>query len=231
MTEVEVLPPEVHQKVNALETLDAEAQARAVTAMLSHSRTGLLAAVAAQDLPLIVEFKAKASAIHEISKQLRLGKDMQADAAEFLRRAERGLGVAIREGQANGTVAKRGDIGGNRSTPVPDLVKTTGLATKGELHGRGGEKHTGIYAMTDGGVRRVTSHGLRPAALSPSGRALAPAAHVPSTPPPSPRRFSCPHFAHTLPKTPGISLPCRGISRKHQCWSKPKTAGPRYRDG
>lgn len=53
-----------------------------------------------------VEYKQKAHAITEISKQLRLGKELQLDAAEFLRRAERGLGVAIRDGQDNGTVRK-----------------------------------------------------------------------------------------------------------------------------
>lgn len=149
-----VLPPSVDDKVKALSTLDGESQARAVTALLSHSRTGLLAAIASQDLKGIVEFKAKASAIQEMSKQLRLGKEMQLDAAEFVRRAERGLGVGIREGQENGTVAKSGDIGGippgARSRTVVDLLKPSELAQKHELHGRGGESRTGIYAMTDG---------------------------------------------------------------------------------
>lgn len=57
----EILPPNVDAKVSALERLDPESQARAVTAMLSHARTGLLAAIAAQDLHGIVEFKAKAA--------------------------------------------------------------------------------------------------------------------------------------------------------------------------
>lgn len=101
---VEVLPPDVETKVGALRTLDGAAQAAAVTAMLSHSRTGLLAAIAAHDLPQIVEWKAKGAAIQEIAKQVRLGKELRLDADEFVRRAERGLGVAIREGQAAGTV-------------------------------------------------------------------------------------------------------------------------------
>ncbi|MFD6518153.1 hypothetical protein [Rhodococcus sp. NPDC060176] len=110
-----VLPPSVDDKVKALSTLDGESQARAVTALLSHSRTGLLAAIASQDLKGIVEFKAKASAIQEMSKQLRLGKELQLDAAEFVRRAERGLGVGIREGQANGTIETPEEAASRRS--------------------------------------------------------------------------------------------------------------------
>lgn len=147
---VELLPPDVETKVVALRSLPAESQASAVTAMLAHSKAGLLTAIAAQDLPSLKEWKAKAGAIQEMAKQLQLGKDMQLDAAEFVRRAERGVGVAIREGQQAGTVAKRGDIGGGRSTPVPDLVRPSELATKSELHGRGDEQATGIYGMTDG---------------------------------------------------------------------------------
>lgn len=78
------------------------------------------------------------------------------NAAEFVRRAERGLGVAIREGQESGTVAKRGDIGamgrdGTRgglpgSRRGLDLIRPTDLAKSDELSG----SRPGIYAMTDG---------------------------------------------------------------------------------
>lgn len=145
-----ILPPTVSDKVKALSTLDGESQARAVTVLLSQSRTGLLAAIAAQDLNGIVEFKAKASAIQEMSKQLRLGKEMELDAAEFVRRAERGLGVGIREGQANGTIETTSE-GRQRGPHVRDgddllgdakKVKPTDLATADELA-------RGIYPMTD----------------------------------------------------------------------------------
>ncbi|UVG34671.1 hypothetical protein SEA_RITA_48 [Mycobacterium phage Rita] len=105
---VDVLPPDVQTKVSALQHLDGAAQATAITAILSHSRTGLLAAIAAHDLPQIVEFKKKAVAIQEIAKQVRMGKEFQLDAAEFVRRAERGLGVAIREGQERGEIRTSG---------------------------------------------------------------------------------------------------------------------------
>lgn len=119
-------------KVGALRRLDGSAQATAVTAMLSHSRTGLLAAIAAQDLPQIVEWKQKAAAIQEIAKQVRLGKDLQLDAAEFLRRAERGLGVAIRVGQERGEILATGKknffaggIHGALKTQLNEVIKPT----------------------------------------------------------------------------------------------------------
>lgn len=154
---VELLPPDVDTKVNALRTLDGESQSRAVTAMLSHSRTGLLAAIAAQDLPQIAEFKAKGGAIHEVAKQLRLGKEMQFDAAEFLRRAERGLGVAIRAGQADGTVETKTEASARGSAARDGVLdkltikpKPTDFAKSNELSGNISHRDYGIYGMTDG---------------------------------------------------------------------------------
>jgi hypothetical protein len=111
---VEVLPPDVDTKVAALQPRDSTVQLANVTAMLSHARTGLLAAIAAQDIRGIVDWKAKASAIHEVAKQLQLGKDIQLDVAEFVRRAERGLGIAIREGQARGEIATKSSAARDR---------------------------------------------------------------------------------------------------------------------
>lgn len=160
--DVAVLPPDVQSRVDELRPLDGAAQAVRVTAMLSHARTGLLVAIAAQDLPQIVEWKQKASAIQEIAKQVRMGKEFQLDAAEFVRRAERGLGVAIRQGQADGTVETKSDASrrgtvvremnqGRRHSSDEDLldgkVRPTDLASVGELQGARGD---GIYAMTDG---------------------------------------------------------------------------------
>ncbi|MFC9768369.1 hypothetical protein [Rhodococcus jostii] len=152
---VDVLPPSVSDKVAALSVLDGQSQARAVTALLSHSRTGLLAAIAAQDLPGIVEFKAKAAGIHEIAKQLRLAKDMQADAAEFVRRAERGVGVGIREGQANGDIRKRGETEsranqhGSAKQRQNKKSSPTDYASASELNGNSSRDGNGIYDMTD----------------------------------------------------------------------------------
>ncbi|MBE5507108.1 hypothetical protein [Mycobacteroides abscessus] len=150
---IDTLPSEVESKVVALRSLDGDSQAAAVTVMLSHSRTGLLAAIAAQELPRIMEWKAKASAVSEVAKQLRLGKDIQQEAEEFVRRAERGLGVAIRDGQASGAVETCNE-GKARGSLVRDQVvtydkvkpKPTDFASKRELT----NTHGGIYDLADG---------------------------------------------------------------------------------
>lgn len=149
----EILPPDVESKVTALRTLGGESQARSVTVMLNHARTGLLTAIAAQDLPGIVEYKQKAHAITEISKQLRVGKELQLDAAEFLRRAERGLGVAIREGQARGDIRNQGETTRFESDVVDQDNKKsspTDFAKRTELSGNEANGRMGIYHLTDG---------------------------------------------------------------------------------
>jgi len=139
----------VEAQLDWLRPLSPEQQMRGVTTLLSNTRTGLLAAIAAHDLPGIVEGKARANGIQEIAKQLRLSREIQDDATEFVRRAERGLGVAIREGQARGEIQCRTD---NRHTlrdgdttsykPSPsDFADKSELSVSGNL---------GIYAMTDG---------------------------------------------------------------------------------
>ncbi|MDQ5976020.1 MAG: hypothetical protein QG661_3229 [Actinomycetota bacterium] len=149
---VDVLPPDIETKVGALRTLDGAAQAAAVTAMLSHSRTGLLAAIAAQDLPQIVEWKAKGAAIQEIAKQVRLGKELRLDADEFVRRAERGLGVAVRGGQQRGDVLRQGQradhIQAQQENRDTVISRPTDYASPHELSGE--PNGFGIYGMTDG---------------------------------------------------------------------------------
>lgn len=57
----------------------------------------------------IVELKSQAEAIRIYTMQKQLGKDAELSAAEIVRRAERGIGVAIRRGQAEGNIAKQGE--------------------------------------------------------------------------------------------------------------------------
>lgn len=158
-SEVAVLPPDVTTKVSALSTLDGESQVRAVTVMLSASRTGLLAAIAAQDLPGIVEYKARSKAIQEISKQLQLGKDMQRDAAEFVRRAERGVGVGIRNGQEGGTIKTRSDNKATELVGDDNKHSPTDFATRHELT----STHGGIYDLTDGVTDEMFEESLKEA--------------------------------------------------------------------
>lgn len=104
---VVILPPSKEEKLRELAPLSPEQQVEHVTEMLVSSNAGLLVAIAAQDLPGIVRAKQQAATIQEIAKQVRIGKDMQLHAAEFCRRAERGLADAVVEGQEGGTVATK----------------------------------------------------------------------------------------------------------------------------
>ena len=65
----------------------------------------------------IAEIKSQAEAVRVYTAQKQLGKDAQLAAAEIVRRAERGIGVAIRRGQQDGEIAKRGDRGGRGASP------------------------------------------------------------------------------------------------------------------
>lgn len=152
---LDVLPPSREEKLAAMSRMTPEQQVDHVTELLVHSHAGLLVAIAAQDLPGIAEAKQKAATIQEIAKQLRMGKDMQLHAAEFVRRAERGLGVAIREGQDRGEILVRGEVrnrqnqytSGEQGQALISKPSPTDFAKGDELHSSRGH---GIYDMTDG---------------------------------------------------------------------------------
>lgn len=144
---LDVLPPPIEEKVSAMQRWTPDQQVDHVTELLVQSNVSLLVAIAAQDLPGIVEVKAKAAGIEKIAKQLHISKEMQSHAAEFVRRAERGLGVAIREGQGRGEILRKGQRA-DQVDPLNCPARPTDYATEDELQNRaaGG----GIYAMTDG---------------------------------------------------------------------------------
>ncbi|QOP65011.1 hypothetical protein I5H38_gp49 [Mycobacterium phage Firehouse51] len=153
---LDVLPPSRDEKLAAMSRMTPEQQVDHVTELLVHSHAGLLVAIAAQDLPGIAEAKRKAATIQEIVKQLRMGKDMRLHADEFVRRAERGLGVAIREGQERGdvrTIGERAHANNQYGAAANQSLESSkpgprDFATPAELGGANGSE--GIYAMTDG---------------------------------------------------------------------------------
>ena len=99
-----------------------------------------LAQATTTDLPEVVENKRRAEAIRSYMAQKELGKDAELAAAEIVRRAERRMGVLIREGQEAGDISTARS--GARSAPhFPEE-----FATHSELSSSRG----GIYAMTDG---------------------------------------------------------------------------------
>jgi hypothetical protein len=100
----------------------------------------------------IAEIKSQAEAVRVYITQKQLGKDAQLAAAEIVRRAERGIGVAIRRGQQTGQIAKRGERGGHGAAGVYG-------GNRGARHGehlgssssffRHDAERADAYAMTD----------------------------------------------------------------------------------
>lgn len=100
------------------------------------------------DIGQIAEVKSQAEAIRVYTMQKQLGKDAELSAAEVVRRAERGIGVAIRRGQEAGEI--RGPHQGRRVNQHggTELIRSpTEFASTGELSGSGST--AGIYGMTD----------------------------------------------------------------------------------
>ena len=104
--------------VALLDSLPREQQELAVTLMLDQSKQWLDRAMQATNPARAVsDFKAFIATVSEASKQKKLSEGIQLDATEMVRRAERALGVAIREGQEAGTIARRGQGGGTQFPP------------------------------------------------------------------------------------------------------------------
>jgi hypothetical protein len=105
------------------------------------------------EIEQIAEIKSQAEAVRVYTTQKQLGKDAQLAAAEIVRRAERGLGTAIRRGQENGEIAKRGDRGGRGASGVyganPGDRRGDHLGSAGSFF-RHGDERADSYAMTDG---------------------------------------------------------------------------------
>jgi hypothetical protein len=114
-----------------------------------HAKAWLCKALESGEIAQIAELKSRAEALRVYTAQKQLGRDAQLAATEIVRRAERGIGLAIRQGQEEGSIIRHGGTrgskhDGNEFEPRP----VTDFATYDELNGNGST--TGIYAMTDG---------------------------------------------------------------------------------
>jgi hypothetical protein len=122
-----------------------------VVAACERAKAWLAEALEHGQIEQIAEVKSQAEAVRVYTAQKQLGKDAQLAAAEIVRRAERGIGVAIRRGQAAGQIRRPGQGGGQPPRAVrPRDDKTMSspadFASHGELLGNG----AGIYHLTDG---------------------------------------------------------------------------------
>lgn len=137
--------------LTALDTLPKEHQEFAVTQMLDQSRQWLDRAIEATNPAREVsEFKAFVATVAEAARQKKLSEDIQLDALEMVRRSDRALGVAIRQGQFAGEIVRNGQIGGTgRSEPGTRSSAPDDLASPTEFFTNSQER-TETYALTDG---------------------------------------------------------------------------------
>ncbi len=136
----------------AIATLDREITERAadpgefVMAACERAKAWLAEILADGSIEQILEMKSQAEAIRVYTVQKNLGKGAELAAAEIVRRAERGIGLAIRRGQEEGTIRKTGSSTRDQVGHV-DLVSPTGLVSRNELYGSG--KGPGLLDVAD----------------------------------------------------------------------------------
>ena len=112
----------------------------AVTGYLQQARDWLATAVEQTGPEQIAAAKAEIATAAEATKQLGLSKEIQLDAQEMVRRAEYALGKAIRKGQAEGEIAKRGQTSS-------DLKSPQDFGSRGEMYGANGAD--GLLGLAD----------------------------------------------------------------------------------
>jgi hypothetical protein len=121
-----------------------------VVAACERAKAWLREALEHGEIGQIAEARSQAEAVRVYTMQRQLGHDAQLAAAEIVRRAERGIGVAIRRGQAAGEIRGRGGHGGRGGGNGADnTISRPGpadYASITELRGNG----AGIYHLTDG---------------------------------------------------------------------------------
>ena len=147
--------------MSALEGLDPASREIAITQLLGQAKQFMEVAMKQPDAPRIMaDFKAQIITIAEYAKQKRMSEELQIDATVMVRRSERGLGVAIREGQDRGDVAtlsemksrasaarevKMGRLDQEIYNSLVEKPTPTTFATSVDLSGNG----AGIWHMTD----------------------------------------------------------------------------------
>lgn len=127
--------------------LPAEQRGQLITRALVESKQWLAVATKGTDPTPIAHFKAWAATVAEMTKQKGLAEDIQLDALEMVRRAERGIGLAIRNGQAAGEIRGKGDRETYRNGSSKHLPDENLLSPSDFFPGGGTQQET--YAMTD----------------------------------------------------------------------------------
>jgi hypothetical protein len=159
-----------HAMTSALVPLSKDA-ASVVTA-LENAKAWLANAVETTGPAEIAAAKAQIVTAEMYARELRLSKDIQTDAKEMVRIAEFALGKAIRKGQEEGTVARRGQGSGGippgaHRERIDSTMLTRDLASKSELDGNGATLSRLGVDLRREVVRELTEAGLSTRAIAP----------------------------------------------------------------
>jgi hypothetical protein len=124
-----------------------------VVAACERARMWLRQVLETGEIERIAEVRSQAEAVRVYTQQKQLGRDAELAAAEIVRRAERGIGVAIRRAQQQGQIARRGDRGGRGAPGVyggnPGDTRGDHLGSASPFFKHPSER-AGAYAMADG---------------------------------------------------------------------------------
>lgn len=118
-----------------------------VVLCLERSKTWLTEALEQGDISSIVEMKSQAEAIRVYTVQKQLGKDSELAATEIVRRAERGLALAVRDGQESGRIAKHGQAIHYRGNGL--VVDHTDIQSVSEATGMSRDALASTYPLAD----------------------------------------------------------------------------------
>jgi hypothetical protein len=132
-----------------IEALPLEERGQLITAALAESKSWLVVATKATDPTPIAEFKAWAATVAEMTRQKGLAEEIQLDALEMVRRAERGIGIAIRNGQAAGEIRKPREGGGRPKETGSRPEPVSSVRSPEEFFKGGGQTQTDTYKLTD----------------------------------------------------------------------------------
>jgi hypothetical protein len=131
-----------------IDKLDDEARGQLITQALLESKSWLAVATKGTDPTPIAEFRAWAATVAEATKQRNLAQEIQLDAQEMVRRAERGIGQAVRNGQEAGTIARKGNRSGNNQHQSGNLPDEN-ISSPADYFPGGGGAQTDSYAMAN----------------------------------------------------------------------------------
>ena len=127
--------------------LPDEQRGQLITRALVESKSWLAVATKGTDPAPIAHFKAWAATVAVMTRQKCLAEEIQLDALEMVRRAERGIGLAVRNGQEAGHLAKPGQWthstrDGETSSGLASPTEAAGVKYRSEL--------SSLYRLSDG---------------------------------------------------------------------------------